>query len=127
MKKKGPENFLDYVPRHNKNYTYDVADDGIVTIHIVWKGPYHKIATVLFRKPAVSHIDLDEIGSYIWQQIDGERTVGDIAVLMKEHFGEDMEKPESRLAKFLTILHNNKFVVYNTPLKEEKEGKKKAE
>jgi len=113
-----PKNFMDYVPRHNRNYPYDINEDGIVTIHITWKGPYHKIATVLFHKPKESHIDLDEIGSFVWQEIDGEKTVLDIYEAFQEKFPEE-EKPLARVSQFLNILHNNQFIVYNVPLKED--------
>ncbi len=66
-----PKNFMDYVPRRNRNYQYEVDKDGKVTILVKWTGPYHKIATVLFKKPEVSRIDLDEIGSWVWLAMDG--------------------------------------------------------
>lgn len=111
-----PKNFMDYVPRRNKNYAWDADKKGKVTVHIRWRGPYHKIATVLFHKPAESHIDLDEIGSFVWQAMDGKRTVYELSQELQEQF-PDMEKPVERLAQFLKILHNNQFIVYNTPEK----------
>lgn len=42
-----PKNFMDYVPRRNKNFAWDEDKNGIVTVHIKWRGPYHKIATAL--------------------------------------------------------------------------------
>lgn len=110
------KNFLDYVPRRNKNYDYVVSNDGTVTIHVKWKGPYHKIATVLFKKPDTSHIDLDTIGSWVWLAMDGKKTVYDLAKEFKKAF-PDEEKPLERLAQFLKILHNNQFIVYNVPEK----------
>ena len=113
-----PKNFLDYVPRRNKNYEYDVTKDGKVTVHIRWTGPYHKVASVLFKKPEVSHIDLDEMGSFVWQAMDGKKTVLELSDEFAAAFPEE-EKPVERLAQFLKILHNNKFIVYNVPLKDE--------
>ena len=74
-----PKNFMDYVPRRNRNYQYEVDKDGKVTILVKWTGPYHKIATVLFKKPEVSRIDLDEIGSWVWLAMDGHKTVYDLS------------------------------------------------
>ena len=73
------KNFMDYVPRRNKNYQYEVDKDGKVTILVKWTGPYHKIATVLFKKPEVSRIDLDAIGSWVWLAMDGHKTVYDLS------------------------------------------------
>lgn len=112
------KNFMDYVPRQNKNYQYEVDKDGKVTILVKWTGPYHKIATVLFKKPEVSRIDLDAIGSWVWLAMDGHKTVYDLSKEFHAAF-PDEEKPVARLAQFLKILHNNKFIVYNVPLKDE--------
>ena len=112
------KNFMDFVPRRNKNYQYEVDKDGKVTILVKWTGPYHKIATVLFKKPEVSHVDLDAIGSWVWLAMDGHKTVYDLSKEFHAAF-PDEEKPVARLAQFLKILHNNKFIVYNVPLKDE--------
>lgn len=111
-RKKKPENFMDYVPRPNRTNEVTVSKDGNVTVHIKWRGPYHKIATVLFHRPSVSHIDLDDIGSFIWKQMDGERTVQDIYERMRQKY-PNMEQPLERLIKYIRILHNNKLIVYN--------------
>lgn len=113
-----PKNYLDYVPRRNKNYEYDVSDDGLVTIHVKWRGPYHKVATVLFKKPDTSHIDLDRIGSFVWLAMDGKKNVYELSEEFAAAF-PDEERPVERLAQFLKILRNNEFIVYNVPEKEE--------
>ena len=51
-------------------------------------------------------------GSYIFQQIDGKRTVGDLALLMKERFGKDAEPLYDRLVKYMQILRNNGFIYF---------------
>lgn len=56
------------------------------------------------------HIHLDKIGTTVWQAIDGQRTVGDIAHLVRETFGEDFKQPEQRVSYFLTLMHRDKFV-----------------
>ena len=111
-----PKNFMDYVPRRNKNFAGDEDKNGIVTVHIKWRGPYHKIATVLFHKPSESHIELDDVGSFIWRAIDGQKTVYDLSQMLEAQY-PDMEQPVNRLVEFLKILHNNEFIVYNVPEK----------
>lgn len=113
-----PENFMDYVPRHNVNYPYDIDEKQIVTVHVKWRGPFHWIATHIFRKPDTSHIKLDETGSYIWKLIDGEKTVQEIYEQFERDF-PDMEDSLKRVVQFLKILRNNEFIVYNVPLKED--------
>ena len=82
------DNYLDYVPAVSPRHTWDTEADGSVTIHMEHRGVYAAIAQKLFHCPKVSHIHLDEMGSFVFPLIDGKRTVGDIADLVGEHFGE---------------------------------------
>lgn len=111
MAKKSPENYLDYIPAISPKNTWSV-EDGKVTVHMVNRGFYAAIAQKFFHRPRVSHIDLDAHGSFIFQRIDGQRTVGDLALLVKEEFGADAEPLYERLIKYMQILHNNGFIYY---------------
>ena len=111
MVKKKQENYLDYVPVISPKNTWSV-EDGKVTIHMVHRGFYAAIAQKFFHRPRVSHIDLDAHGSFIFQQIDGKRTVNDLALLMKRQFGKDAEPLYDRLVKYMQILRNNGFIYF---------------
>lgn len=110
MAKKG-ENFLDYVPAVSPRHTWS-EKDGKVTIHMEHRGFYPWIAQKFFKRPRISHIDLDVMGSFIYPLIDGQRTVGEIALLVKERFGEDAEPLYDRLVQYMKILYNNGFIGY---------------
>ena len=107
MKKK---NFLDYIPSINGRNTWD-EKDGIVTINMVHRGFYHKLAQIVFKTPKISHISLDEFGSFVWLQIDGKRSVYDISLLVKDKFKEKAEPLYERIVKFFGILRDNRFVI----------------
>lgn len=107
---KKSENYLDYVPFVDPRNTWD-EKDGKVTINMVHRGFYAGIAQKVFHTPRVSHIDLDKYGSFLWLHIDGKRTVGELALIMKEHFGEAADPLYDRLVKYMQILRNNKFVL----------------
>ncbi len=104
------ENYLDYIPVINPRNTWD-EKDGKVTIHMVHRGFYASIAQKFFHTPRVSHIDLDEYGSFLWLQIDGKKSVGDMALAMKERFGAQAEPLYERLVKYMQILRNNHFIL----------------
>ena len=112
MAKKQKENFLDYVPAISGRNSWDANSDGIVTVHMVHRGFYAAIAQRFFHRPRVSHIELDRNGSFVFRQIDGKRTVGQIALLVKAEFGEAAEPLYDRLIQYLRILHNNGFIYY---------------
>ena len=65
-----------------------------------------------FTPPRVSHIKLDEYGSFLWKEIDGKRTVGDLALRMKAQFGAGAEPLYDRLVKYMQILRNNQFILF---------------
>ncbi len=109
---KKQENYLDYIPVISDKHTWDVDEKGIVTVNMVHRGFYAKIAQKFFHRPRVSHIALDEMGSYIFRRIDGKNTVNDIAEAVKVQFGKDAEPLYDRLVKYMQILYNNNFIAY---------------
>lgn len=110
MRKGKSKNYLDFVPVIDPRNTWD-EKDGKVTIHMVHRGVYATIAQKVFSKPRVSHIDLDEYGSFLWLQFDGEKTVGELADAMKEKFGAEAEPLYDRLIHYMQILRNNDFIL----------------
>ena len=109
---KKQENYLDYIPAISPKNTWATGEDGSVTVHMVHRGFYAFIAQKFFHRPRVSHIDLDTMGSFIFPKIDGQRTVGDIALLVKAEFGDKAEPLYDRLVQYMKILHNNGFIYY---------------
>ncbi len=107
---KKKNNYLDYIPVKNKKNTWE-EKDGKVTINMIHTGVYSAIAQKFFHTPKVSHIDLDEYGSFVWNAINGERNVYQIGELVKEHYGEKANPLYERLVKYMQILRNNKFVI----------------
>ena len=105
------KNYLDFVPAISKRNTWD-EENGKVTVHMVNKGFYHAIAQKFFHTPRVSHIALDEYGSFVWLSIDGVKTVGQIAELLKSNYGDKAEPLYDRLVKYMQILYNNRFIEY---------------
>ncbi len=112
MRKKKQDNYLDYIPAINTKHSWDVNENGTVTIHIEHKTIYDKIAQKLFKRPPVSNIDLDEIGSFIWKQIDGKKDIGKLGELMKATYGDKAEPLYERLSTYVKILYNNEFITY---------------
>ena len=109
MKKK-QENYLELIQKIPEKYAYTVGDDGIVTLHIENKGVFNKIAQKFFKKPKVSYVHLDEMGSFIWPVMDGKKDITEIGKLVDEKFGETAHPLYERLAKYFQILDSYGFV-----------------
>lgn len=111
------ENYLDYVPRHNTLFPWKEAENGTVEIRMRNLGLTNRIAQKFFKKPAVSTISLDELGSFIWKEIDGKKTIYEIGILLKQRFGDRAEPLYERLSGFTKTLHNQKFIVYENKIR----------
>ena len=110
MKKE--KNYLDYIPVRNSEYKWQVIEDNIVEIHVVNKGIFNKMAQIILKKPKISKIKLDTYGSIVWQAIDDNKDIGQIAEDVRENFNDNEEIFYDRLIKFFYILKENKFIIY---------------
>ena len=105
------ENYLDNTPVKAEKLSYQIDEEGKVTLEQENTGIMNKIAQKLFKKPKISYIHLDELGSFIWQLIDGETTILAMGDQVKEQFGEKAEPLYPRLAKYFSILESYGFVI----------------
>ena len=110
-KQKKFENYLDYIPVHNEKYRFETGENQEITIFVENRGVFNRIAQFLFKKPKVSQIHLDEMGNFIWPLMDGKRTVYDIAVIVKESFGEKAEPLYNRLVTYIRTLESYNFII----------------
>lgn len=110
--KKNEQNYLDFVPLIVSGLSWTTDKDTMVVVDMENTGFYNRLAQKLFHKPKVSHIKLDELGTFIWNQIDGKRTVLEISELVKARFGNKAEPLLERLIKFLEILRSNHWIEY---------------
>ncbi|MCI1305669.1 MAG: PqqD family protein [Lachnospiraceae bacterium] len=116
MAKQSKENYLDYVPRPNRLFQTSVNEAGHVEILTEHRGFYNKIAQKVFKKPRFSHIELDDLGTFIWNRMDGKKSIFEIGADVKNQFGEKAEPLYERLSKFMKILHDQHYIVYENKL-----------
>ena len=111
MKKKKVEaNYLNYKPCHNKEFPYQLEEDGNITVLVKNKGIMNRLAQKFLHKPEVSQIHLDGMGRFIWKLMDGNRTIYDIAVRVDEEFGEDAQPLYNRLVAYIKNLEMYQFI-----------------
>lgn len=111
-KKSNAENYLEKIPVRNPDIRWTVNDKKLVTLEIENKGFYNRIAQKFFRRPPVSYIHLDNIGSFVWPLINGEKDILELGVSVKEHFSDEAEPLYERLAKFFQILESYRFISF---------------
>jgi hypothetical protein len=106
---KNKENFLEKKPKKNTEIKWS-ADGENITLEIENKGVFNRLAQKLLKKPEISYIHLDEMGSFIWPLIDGEADIIALGERVKEHFGDKAEPLYERLSKYIKILESYGFV-----------------
>jgi len=111
--KRKKENLLDKIPTVSSKLKWDSGENGIVTLYIENKGIFNTIAQKLFKKPRISQIHLDEMGSYVWPLIDGKRDIFELGKDVKTHFGDKAEPLYERLAKYFQMLADYGFIKLN--------------
>lgn len=112
-KKNKPQvNYLDLIPVKNESLKWHRDFKERVILEVENKGAFHTVAQKLFQKPRYTKIHLDAFGTFIWPLIDGEKTVDDIALLVKEEFGEKAEPLYPRIVKYFQIVESYGFVTF---------------
>ena len=84
----------------------------MVHVHIMQKGVCAAIAQKFFHPSRISHIHLDRYGSYLWQQIDGKKDVGQLADEIRAHCGEAAEPLYDRLVQYMQTLRKHRFICF---------------
>ena len=123
MKKKSKKktadiNYLDLIPEKSSSLKWHTDLKERVILEVENTGIMNKIAQSLFNTPRFTKVHLDANGSFIWPLIDGKRTVADIALLVKEQFGEAAEPLYPRIIKYFQIVESYHFIRFvNMPEK----------
>ncbi len=113
MKKKNiiSENYLERVPLCG-SIAFSLDSEKNVTLEIINRGIFNRIAQTLFKKPKTSYVHLDALGSFVWQKIDGKKNIIEIGNEVKEHFGDEANPLYERLAKYFQILESYGFITF---------------
>jgi hypothetical protein len=101
-----------------RKFEFEKSENELVTILIP---KFTNKFLVQYLMPRLKYpfikIKLDEIGSAVWNEIDGKKKVGEIADILEKKFGEKIQPIEERLSKFFTQLKLHQFIDF---IKEEK-------
>jgi len=109
-KQKKGENYLDKKPFRKEALGWSTDEKGMITLEIQNRGFFNRLFQLLLKKPKVSFVHLDEMGSFLWPRLDGEKDLVALGEEVKAQFGEKAEPLYERLAKYIQILHSYGFV-----------------
>ena len=112
-KKKSSVNYLDLVPKRAEHLQCHTDEEtGLMVLDVENTGLFNTIAQKVFRKPRITHVHLDETGSFLWPLIDGEKTVAQLAECMKQQCGEKAEPLLPRIVRYFQIVESYHFIQF---------------
>ena len=112
-KKKPSVNYLDLIPKRAEHLQCHTDEEtGLLVLDVENTGLFNTIAQKVFRKPRITHVHLDETGSFLWPLIDGEKTVAQLAECMKQQFGEKAEPLLPRIVRYFQIVESYHFIQF---------------
>ena len=106
------ENYLERKPICKNGLNWSKDESGNVTLEMENKGVANRIMQKLIKKPKISYIHLDEMGSFIWPLMDGEKDIFEIGKFVEEHFGEKANPLYERLSQYFKTLEKYNFIEY---------------
>ena len=109
MRKKQGGNYLDKKPVRNEKLRWS-AEEGEVTLEIENTGLWNRLFQKILRKPRVTYLHLDEMGSFIWPLLDGEKDILEIGKTVESQFGDKANPLYERLIKYFRILESYHFI-----------------
>ncbi len=112
MRNKQTDNYLELKPKRNEKFSWSV-DNEQVTLEIENKGVWNTIFQKILKKPRISYVHLDEMGSFVWPLLDGEKTILDIGKAVENRFGDKANPLYERLVKYFQILESYNFIYLN--------------
>ena len=106
------ENYLEKIPMRSSVLKWELTNKGKVDLLVENTGFFNRMAQKLFGKPKITYVHLDDMGSFIWQIVDGEKNIIELGKDVEEHFGETAQPLYERLAKYFQILDSYRFIVW---------------
>ena len=101
-------NVLTMTPSHAIDFIEQ--DDRVIILLPKYKNKFLQKHLLPRMKSPHNKIHLDEFGTFVWKHIDGKRQVSDIAPLLREEFGKDIEPAYERLGIFINMLAQRKLI-----------------
>jgi hypothetical protein len=97
---------LSMIPVRNVEVTASTTADGLVLLAYPlavkpWFGRLAEKVNLWDQRPMIKKLELDEMGSFVWDHIDGTRSVRRIAEEFAAHYGVQRREAELSVTAFI--------------------------
>lgn len=101
-------NFVLYIPEI-KHQDFSVTNGGRVVLELK-VNPVKMLMGRLVNKAPISTLELDELSSSAWLNMDGRRSILDIARIQSKKTGDDIDEAARRIVQFMRYIANRGWI-----------------
>lgn len=105
------KNLLDLIPKRLQQWEKGENNKIVILIPKLRGKRLGKWLLLKLKRPYYK-VKLDDFGSFIWEQCDGNKTVQQIALNLRERFGQQVEPVFERVCLFFEKLDKGRFICY---------------
>lgn len=95
-------NYVLYVPEI-RHHLFRITDAGRVVVELEIN-PFKRLMGRLVHRTPVSDVEMDELSSSAWLSMDGHRSILDMARILSEKTGDDIDEAVARIVKFMRYI-----------------------
>ena len=100
---------LDMVPVRNQSVEQTATEDGLVRLSYPlaikpWFGKLADSVGLWDKRPMIKQLELDEMGSFTWNLIDGQRSVREVARAFADRYQVQPREAELSVTAFIKTI-----------------------
>jgi hypothetical protein len=100
------------IPQRSINWEINPETNFVLIKKPKFKNPLlQKYLLPRLKRPDYT-VNLDNVGSFVWKNIDGKINFGEIAERMRREFGDLVEPVDDRLGQFINSLRRYDFITF---------------
>ena len=104
---------LPCIPHRSFEYEIDQESGRVIVIRPKYISEFGRKIMIPLLKQKNFRIKLDELGSLVWQNCDGNNSVEKIIKILQDNFGESQARLTERAVQFILQLQKQKFIELN--------------
>lgn len=113
-------------PRLNAEVRVQPLETGLELLACEAKPGFWERLSRRAGKPSERRFELDRVGAFLWERIDGQRTAGELARAVEAEFKLHRAEVEAALSQYLEMLHARGLIEIDPPKESSPRTSKKA-
>ncbi|MEM1509416.1 MAG: PqqD family protein [Thermofilaceae archaeon] len=102
-------------PIRNPSVSWEKKDEDEVVVKVKLPESKPGLLSGFVKDPTEKKYALDKVGSYVWEQLDGEKTVEEVVELLTQRFKFHRREAQTSLLAYLQILAQRGLIMLIPP------------